>query len=363
MPLSIPSRTTNPFFAQQRRRTLPVLTNEDEVKTDDTSDELRLFPLESDAEPLQNRRKAVPAQPLRHQQKNQQPRTPQQAGLGHASVVPEFSMAPPMMTHSTRQPHMREPIMPLGTRQPHMQEPIMPHSARTPLMQEPIMPHNMRPGHMPPPAASAQPSQDQAVNQFRRANQGLPDGVRYEPLDETTMKLLRDNGHLPAQPTPTQPTQQMTPPLPSLPTPTQTAPTPTSSDKEKIIKILEGIIQDERNAHVFYSHFADVAKTEQHGPALADIAKDCMSNTAQFSAVLSTNFGSNFTPTDAEINTALELKNAISLALLEESKSLRMLSDLLEIINQPEAERVIQRIVNKKMVNLNLLTRFAHVTQ
>jgi len=368
MPLSIPSRTTNPFFAQQRRRTLPVLAKQDEEKTDDTADELKLFPLESDAEPtnMQNRRKAVPVGPLRHQQQNHQSQFQQHPGRERPNAAPEFSMTPPIMTQNTRQPHMREPIMTQNTRQPHMREPIVPHSNRAPLMQEPIMPHSMRPGHMlPSPGGNAQPPAELAVNQFKRANQGLPDGVRYEPLDEITMKLLRDNGHLPAEPSPAAPAPtvaapQMTPPL-SLPAPMPVAPRlePVSSDKEKIIKLLEGIIQDERNANVFYSHFAEIAKSEQHGPALADIAKDCMHNTAQLTAVLSKNFGGSFTPLDTEINTALELQSAIDLALVEENKSLRILSDLQEIINHADAERIIQRIVNKKMVNLNFLTRFA----
>ena len=48
---------------------------------------------------------------------------------------------------------------------------------------------------MPPPAPR---SPENAAAQFRQINKNLPDGVHYEPLDEETLRLLREHGHLPA---------------------------------------------------------------------------------------------------------------------------------------------------------------------
>ncbi|MCL2527451.1 MAG: hypothetical protein FWE42_03450 [Defluviitaleaceae bacterium] len=312
MPLLIPNRPPNPFFNQQRRRTLPVITNQENEQPMPDDDSLRLFPLES---PIgKTGRKATPVGPLHHQPR---PKPPQMTGHGN----PGFSMAPPVMP---------------------------------------------RPGAAqatgPAPASPQQSSPEQAAQQFRRVNQTLPDGVRYEPLDDDTMRLLRDNGHLPAEPAPA-PAPVITPPpaIPPVAAPPHIVEEPpkTHTKDDGLVKTIEGLIQDERNAHVFYSSLAASVTIVSISSALTDIARDCQHHTQQLTQLLANHYGSSFVPEEAAINTGMELQRALTLALVEENKSLRVLTEL--SVNNTESEKVIQRIINKKIVNYNQLIRLTTI--
>lgn len=91
--------------------------------------------------------------------------------------------------------------------------PMIPPS---PSVQKPPMIPVQKPPMIPPqnPAQQTQAaSPAAAAEQFTRVNSNLPDGVRYEPLDEETMKILRTaqaqraagaqvNAEAPAEPPP-----------------------------------------------------------------------------------------------------------------------------------------------------------------
>jgi len=252
-------------------------------------------------------------------------------------------------------------------------------------------------------------TQEQAAQFFRRANKSLPDGVRYEPLDDATMRLLREHGHLPPEepkavdqqaqmqaPSPQIPSTQMQAPLmpgqgpvpnpgamnlahqspvpmpqamappmpapagphlqhPTMPHAHQPAAIP--QDSKPTAKIIEGLIQYERNAHVFYSSLAKVAEGQTTEPVLTTIANDSNMYTSHFSHMLLRQFGSNFAPAETEINTGLGLKESLALALEEENKSMRILTELLENVANTESEKLIQRVINRKIVNYNQLER------
>jgi len=254
-------------------------------------------------------------------------------------------------------------------------------------MQQNAMRHNAMP-HSPMQHNAAQHNttgeavtdQQQAVTQFRRANQGLPDGVRYEPLDDTTMRLLREHGHLPAaEPTPvdTPVSQVPTPQLPSMPQDIQTqqAPVMPQSDPtaqsisqeipqsaatkghQEAISTIEGLIQDERNAQVFYSHLAKSVDIKIIETALTDIANDSSMHTRQLTKILANQYKTGFVPMEAEINTSLATHDALALALSEENRNLRILVNLLEGTENPESEKTLQLVINKKIVNYNQLVR------
>ena len=323
MPLLIPNRPPSPLFTQQRRRNLHALAaNEHEQAIQhDNPGTLRLYPLESNTNPAQAGRRAMPVNPLSH------PR--QQRGQG-------YTMAPPIMPpHNTLGQH------------------IPPRAA-----QPSPMPHQVRPpgfNASAPPPEQPMP-QEQAVAKFRRANQGLPDGVRYEPLDEDTLRLLRENGHLPEAPPAPAPTPMQAP----MQAPVTAAPTPPSQEvtqsNKDITNIIEGIIQDERNAQIFYSHMATTAAGQAMAAAVTEIASDCHKHTQQLTQLLASHFGSGFTPIEAEINKGLDFEDALALALIEENKSLRVLAELMDTVSHAESEKIIQRIINKKVVNYNRLT-------
>ncbi|MCL2405367.1 MAG: hypothetical protein FWC92_07460 [Defluviitaleaceae bacterium] len=342
MPLFIPNQAPSPFFSQRRKGNLPGQNGRNNRPGGDT---LHLYPL--DVAPAQTGRRA---QPNRRQPERQMraPTSPLAHGNASPLARPEYTMAPPVM-HNNIAPKV--PQNALGQTPPHSS------SSST--------------------SSDTPPSPQQAANQFRRTNKGLPDGVRYEPLDEDTMRLLREHGHLPpvpetqdAQPPMQQPlapvSAHIPPPSPlGVPLPQQTAasiPQLTAPEMEPIIKIIKELIQDERNAHIFYSHLAKSAMGQPIEPALTNIASDSVKHTQKFTHILTSQFNSSFEPAEAEINTGLEIKDALTLALQEENASLRTLAELHESVANTESERVIQRIINKKIANYNQLERLFALT-
>ena len=118
-------------------------------------------------------------------------------------------------------------------------------------------------------------------------------------------------------------------------------------------------MQDEHNAQIFYSHLAKSAPVQRAESSIADIASDCARYVQVFGQILSTQFGSDFAPAEAEINTSLAFQDALALALEEENKSMRALVGLLDEVSNAESEKMIQRVINKKIVNYGLLARLS----
>jgi len=331
----------------------------------------------------------------------QKPASPLELGNANAALVrPEYTMARPVM-HGSTSPRPTQNIagqtMPRHNNMPNAQARQAMHSTTAhqspPAGQDVTFPTRTATPQPSTHTADQPSSPEQAAQQFRRMNKSLPDGVRYEPLDEATMRLLRENGHLPpvAEPPATAPQvqQSMTQPPPmaqqtpmiqpqtpvAMPAPAQQMQQPmipqtmmqqppiamqptTSPETGFISKTIEGLIQDERNAQVFYSHLAKTMTGSQIAAAtLADIADDNIKHTQKFSQILTSHFGGNFTPAEAEINTKLEFKDALALALEEENNTLRTLIELSEGVANTEPEKIIQRIINKKIANYNRLER------
>ncbi|MCL2378232.1 MAG: hypothetical protein FWC77_03805 [Defluviitaleaceae bacterium] len=399
MPLFNQNRPPNPFTLQRRKSNLPGQTTQGgKPSRQGGTDTLQLYPLE-----LTPARPGPRAQAANQRRQPQRQMRPPVSSMNHghtnnsASPRPEYTMAPPVMRGNTAH---SAPQNPFGqTAQAHPRH----SNAPTP------MPQHAPPGAPSRPRAQAglqpqPPSPEQAVQQFQRANKGLPDGVRYEPLDENTMRLLRENGHLPPLPQDSNPEHAAAAPMPQASNPGSMAAAPqafnpghmaappqasspghmaavpvpqvpnlghmatasqssaTTPPPQSIINIIEELIQDERNANIFYSHLSKSAAEKSIAAALADIANDNTKHTHSFTRILANQFNSKFVPAEAEINTALELKDALALALEEENKTLRALAELSEGIANAESEKIIQRIINKKIMNYNQLGRiFAFV--
>jgi len=378
-------RGPSPFALQRRRGTFLSHNGQDNKPTrQGGTDTLKLYPL--DVPPAQPTRRA--SQPRQPGRQTQPPATQARRTNNMAQQRPEYTMAPPQMPgratpHAAQNPRQHTALSPTPQPQPQHSNMAMPHTA----------PNN--PANMTPPQP---PSPEQAAQHFRRTNKGLPDGVRFEPLDEETMRLLRDNGHLPPAPpatgqqpqanlattpqpqlNPTAAQQSQTNPTPLQDNPVatqqpQTAPVATSQPThhpstpatpqpstdpktQNLTGIIQELIQDERNAHVFYSHLSKTAPHKPMADALSNIATDNTNHTHKLTQILTTQFNQTFEPTQAEINTGLELKDALTLALEEENRSQRILAELLETITNPESEKKIQHILNKKIVNYNQLER------
>ena len=319
-----------------------------DIEQDEQEDGFKLYPLTPGTNPKMNRqnRMAMPVQPL-----------PQ----------PRFNNAPPLPQSANG--HLRQP----------MQIPMPPMNApQQPMSAPPRQPQFSPPQPAQPPAPIPP---ERAADQFRRINNGLPDGVRYEPLDEETMRLLKDNGHLPDVPNQpaaqNPPVQQATlaPPTltpartPMIPPDTNTFPSvesamPTQKPSPpslspiilsgEIPKILESLAQDERNAQVFYGKVSESAGDDIK-EMLSSLSRDCGARLNQYLSILSTHCNRRFVPLETAINTNIEVNQALALAIAEENKSLATLNRLLDQVSDTSAEMAVQRIVNKKMVGHQLL--------
>ena len=75
----------------------------------------------------------------------------------------------------------------------------------------------------------------------------------------------------------------------------------------------------------------------------------------QYSALLAEFFDKNFVPQETSINFELNLNDAISLAISEESKGLIALGNLSELATETVAEKIILRVINKKIIGQQIL--------
>ncbi|MCL2364036.1 MAG: hypothetical protein FWC71_05175 [Defluviitaleaceae bacterium] len=279
----------------------------------------------------------------------------------------------------------------LGQSYPAMQPPnVLAHQQEHASMQ--ARPHALAPqqGHAPthapaPMQAAAPPAvpmgREQAAEQFNRVNKSLPDGVHYEPLDEQTLKLLRDNGHLPPLPGPG---DAPAPPRPAealmrndnadshlMPDP---APMPQTRHAEprhvapqrqdpphedEPAKKIKQLIQDSHNAFNFYSQLAHTLDADgTHEDAVIvfqSMADDCAEHVRIYGDIARVRYGVHFIPADVHIKTNLPFDQALKLATREENKMIQTLANVLQEANDITIERELQYIFNKKNVGFHRL--------
>jgi len=242
--------------------------------------------------------------------------------------------------------HGTKPVAPL----PHSRgNPTRPQQQMSQQRQMPQQQRQMptRPQHTPQPPTqpvqNLQPTPELAAEQFRRVNKNLPDGVMYEPIDDDIMRLLKENGHIknaPAQGTP----QPIASAAPSVAPATPLAPMPASPSLSKITTTLESLAQDEHNAKIFYTNLS-----------LSNLANACEVRLNQYVQILKSHFDRDFTPQDKELHTNIPFAEAITLAITEENKALVTLGGLLDQVEGTIVERLIERVINKKLIGHQLL--------
>ena len=342
---------------------------------------LRHYPLNQGRSDKMQGRGAVPVEPLTRSSPMKMPH--KIAPMQHMFQTPNTPQkTPPMGKPAPTRPmptQMPAPARPMPTQMP---APTRPMPMQMPSMQQ--VPKMPQPQEMTP---------QKAAEQFRRMNKGLPDGVRYEPLDDETMRILQQKSfgsmmqiqasqgsqvpqasqlqssgtHTPmisSQPpasstnTPMIPLPLSAPPVhaPIIPPPSSAPPvhTPiippvTEAVPLKILpsesaEILKSLAQDERNAHVFYNHFAK-------NKSFAILAKDSKARLDQYTSLITKHFNQSFAPKETEINTEMETSEAIALALSEENKGLSTLGNLLELTADTAAEKQLLRILIKKIIS------------
>jgi len=247
-------------------------------------------------------------------------------------------------------------VAPLGTKQPHptpAPRATIPQTKRPPHPAPQRQPAPMQ--NFPPATPQKEPipsSPQTAVEHFRRVNKGLPDGVMYEPLDKETLELLKSQ----AQPKEVAPPKELPVPaplnsLPPVPPPADTPPPAATIAPADIADVLEMLAQDERNAFIFYSHFAKIG----HKKNLSTLAQDSEMRMNNYIQILKSGFNRDFTPKETDINVNLSLVHAINLAITEEHKGLTKLSGLLDKTTDTSLEKRIQGALQKKIISQQVL--------
>jgi rubrerythrin len=122
------------------------------------------------------------------------------------------------------------------------------------------------------------------------------------------------------------------------------------------IKTIEKLLQDNLNAYVFYKYVTGIAPNGEARDILSSFTEECVNNKNQYDTLLERFYAHSFTPSERETDAGLSYAKALELAVLEENKAINTLADLINTFHDPEAERILQRIINKKIAGYNHLT-------
>jgi len=188
----------------------------------------------------------------------------------------------------------------------------------------------------PPPQIQARTPQTDA-SQIQQANRGLPDGVRYEPIDEETKAALQkiqamqnqSNG----EPSPKQEeiTHQQQAEAAPLPLPSQNT------------DLLKRLIQDEQNAFQYYQYLSEIAPNEDMQKKLQEISQSCNSRHNIYMQMHQDDFSAK----EIKINDSIQFAQGMAIALREETK---ILDNMAKLIEQSESNPNLQNMLNKRLI-------------
>ena len=279
--------------------------------------------------------------PQRQMQQGQMQRPMQQMPQ---QQMPQQPMQRQQMQRQMQQGQMQRPMPQqyMTPQQGQMQRPPMQQMPQQ--MQPPIQPQ-MQPQYMPQPQM-APPGQ----TPMQGMPVALPDGVRMEPLDEKTLKELQSR----VISAPSSNTEN--------PSPAQAEASQSQSSRSNksvfqmdVMEALGQFIQNERNGEIFYRNLADMAIYDEHRSFIEEISSDNKKRRSSLDELYTKHKGSGYSIAESEINTTVDFKNGIALAIKEESRALRQLSQLYEKIKDPDAARVINSILYRKTGDISML--------
>ena len=275
--------------------------------------------------------------PQRQMQQGQMQRPMQQMPQ---QQMPQQPMQRQQMQRQMQQGQMQRPMPQqyMTPQQGQMQRPPMQQMPQQ--MQPQMQPQYMPQPQMAPPGQT--PMQGMPV--------ALPDGVRMEPLDEKTLKELQSR----VISAPSSNTEN--------PSPAQAEASQSQSSRSNksvfqmdVMEALGQFIQNERNGEIFYRNLADMAIYDEHRSFIEEISSDNKKRRSSLDELYAKHKGSGYSIAESEINTTVDFKNGIALAIKEESRALRQLSQLYEKIKDPDAARVINSILYRKTGDLSML--------
>ena len=231
----------------------------------------------------------------------------------------------------------------------------------------PVMPAPKTPSAMPampiaPPAKAAESSPADAAAHFRNINKGLPDGVQFEPLDPETKALLESLGKLPPEPqkpTASPPVAPVAPAAPVAPvapaTPTESAESAAPVAPVESAALLERLIQDERNAALYYQYLSGIATSPEHQSTLREMADECEARRSRYHGLMESLHGRAYEPKNTPVNTGIGFNKGMEMAVEEENKMLGVMAQLLDSLAADPAAFALQNLIAKRLIRLNWL--------
>ena len=261
------------------------------------------------------------------------------------------------------------------TQSPVLQTPMQ-HSPvqHSPMQQSPVQqtieqpPNRAQPG--PQTDKAPQLSPQTAAERFQQVNRGLPDGVVFEPLDNETRAVLQSIG-ITGQAKPNIPPSVAKPnPAPvatvvsSPAAANTTVPVPGHKDEKpdgnntaspESANMLEGLIQDEYNAAVYYKYLSGAAPSGDFQKKLQGIANDCEKRRGLYQSILKNLHGRGFEPKNNPVNTTVGFAQGMEMAVMEENKMLDAMTELMEHLTDRASIYTMQSLLNKRMIRLNWL--------
>lgn len=253
--------------------------------------------------------------------------------------------------------------------------PMIPMQQQMPTLQQGMQQPMQQTEPLPP---------ENAAERFQQANRALPDGVRFEPLDEETKAALKKLGMSPPEPpksvpappepapaptlaqapqmplaSPTAHPPQIAPPVPRPgPIPPQKQPEPPitiAQETPESAELLKRLIQDDRNASVYYQYLSEIAPTDSAKETLQSIAKDNEKRCQKYQHILQGLHNMSFEPQSTDINTTVGFNTGVQIAVSEEGKILEAMAELIDNLADKGSANIMQNLLNRRMIRLNWL--------
>ena len=263
------------------------------------------------------------------------PNNPSVAAIPPTFTNPSIAATPPIPITSPHPLH-HEPTTAQSVKAAPGQFPSLPSGAVP--TQLPSLPSGAVPVQLPAPPSGAIPAQLPA----------LPPGAIPSQLPSLSSRAIP--AQLPALPPGFIPTQAAPPQNPE--TLSQGA-VPTPSSESAVL--LERLIQDDRNASVYYQHLSEIAPAGDFQDTLHSIARECEGRQNQYQQIMQNLHDRTFEPNQNTVNTSVDFDQGVEMAVIEERKILESMAELIEQLNDKASADVLQNLLNKRMIRLNWL--------
>ncbi len=125
--------------------------------------------------------------------------------------------------------------------------------------------------------------------------------------------------------------------------------------EDTILNSIQEFAQDERNASIFYRYLAGLSEFDDDRTILDEISNESTANSHAFGLLYHEFAGKEHSIAETQINTIVPYARGVRLAIEEESRALRRLSDIAETICNEKNYSKIHSLLYRKVSRLSLL--------